>query len=458
LNDSIQFGGAAANTADITEELQKYGLLGNNKGIALDTLRLKLDMKNDDAMLFDGKKLENFLQNGIGYLRFTAHVTESFSSGAVRKGNSDVIVKFTSSGEKIFAYKVAAVPSNRGMQVALPAPQDANFTNGRICNGNPADPNNSDNIDRVACRVIKNEVIGLRINPTNLTNFKWTINGADLTCSSLVVSPNCEKDANGNQKLGEQNHVNFFPVTGDVGDTYTVTVTANDISGTATNSESVVTLSRVFHVVEPSLTVASLDTNTAWPKLLGQYKDVAGTSSTACPGGLCSEYSDKVLEGFSGELVNFQAKFVPNFLADRSSRQWTVDGVNMNEGAPGKIAFNTLKTAPDVYNVSVVAAVVQPQDIRQALRDIWGVSPLDSPEIHFTGDVQLELLEPGLAQGIIPGSKKYLAAIASYIPGSVMFSFRIVLSIVLLLFTANILFALLPERLASPGAQPSRRE
>ena len=137
---------------------------------------------------------------------------------------------------------------------------------------------------------------------------------------------------------------------------------------------------------------------------------------------------------------------MPNFLATSSTRQWMVDGATVSESSPGAIAFTALKPALDVYNLSLSASVVQSQEVRRALRDIWGISPLDSPEIHFSTNAQVELLEPGFVQGTLQGSKKYLAAIASYIPASVMFSFRIVLSIVLLLFTANLLLVLLPEQ------------
>ncbi|MBP7060648.1 MAG: hypothetical protein KBA91_01570, partial [Candidatus Moranbacteria bacterium] len=187
------------------------------------------------------------------------------------------------------------------------------------------------------------------------------------------------------------------------------------------------------------------------PKLLGQYKDVGAMT---CPNGVCPEYSESVLEGFAGENLSFKAVFMPNFLATQNPlRQWTVDGASVSESGTvlgGAIAFNALKTAPDIYNVGLEASVVQPTDIRQALRDVWGISPLDSPEIHFSSTIQVELKEPGFAQGKLQGSKKYLAAIASYIPASVIFSFRIVLSVILLLFTANILYALLPEQAALP--------
>ncbi len=448
LSNNPQFidDGGSLIAKSVTSDLKSKNLVGGTKGIALDTLRVKLDMPNDPTKTFGGKQLSSYLTGGVGYMKFTASATESFSSGVVRKGKSDVIVKFTSTKQKITAYKVQAVPVGSLMRVIY----DKSPT-GKICQGNATDPTDPNNLDKSSCRVIKNEIIGLSVDPTGLSDFKWTINGKPLTCTKAAVSPDCEDD--------KPNGVNFFPVTGDVGDTYTVTLTANDLSS-ATKSDKIVTLSRSFHVVKPELSIKSRDAN-AWAKLLGQYKDIGGADPTNCPQGVCPEYSDTVFQGYSGETFSFQSAFMPDFLKDASVRQWTVDGSIVAESGSvpgGAISFSALKTAPDVYNIALQASVSQPQETRKALSDIWSISQLDSPEIHFSATIQVELKESGFAQGTLPGMKKYLAAIASYIPASVMFSFRIVLAVILILFTANILFVLLPEQATLPGSFRRRND
>lgn len=434
MSNNVQFINGGSNvSANVTDNLRGMGLMGTAKGIALDTLRVKLDIPDAAAKTLGGRTLGRYLLNDVGYLRFTAKATESFASGIVRKGKSDVIVKFTSTGKKITAYKVQPVLAGGIMRVALPTPADRTKAENIICNGGAVGA--SDNLDRVACRVIKNEIIGLAIDPAGLSDFKWTINGTPLSCSQAAVSSDCIDDA--------QNHINFFPVSGDVGDTYNVTVTANDLSS-ATQSDKVVVLNRVFHVVKPQVSIKPADAN-AWPKLLGQYKGLGGTCAST--GGMCPEYSDSVFEGFSGGALSFKAEFMPNFLAQTTPaplRQWTVDGVVTAE-AGGVLSFAATKPAPDVYNIALQSSLTQSQEIRQALSDIWGISQLESPEILLSASVQVQLREPGLAQGALPGAKKYLAAIASYIPSSVIFSFRIVLSVILILFTAQVLFVLLPE-------------
>ncbi|MBP9727919.1 MAG: hypothetical protein KBD27_00915 [Candidatus Moranbacteria bacterium] len=438
LANNPQFkNGAGLLSNKVMKELQDLRLLGSTKGTALDSIQLKLDILDNNTTLFSGHRLADYLDaTGSGYLRFTAKVSENFASGAVRKGRSDVVVKFVSTGKKIAVYKPLTKLVGSAMQVTLPNIVATN----PICNDDP--------LDRISCRIIKNEAIGLRIDPTDLTNFQWAINGTPLLCNRAVVSEDCEKDATGVLTVGKQNFVNFFPVTGEVGDTYTVTVSANDVK-----TGKIVNLSRSFHVISPQLSIESADLNAAWPKLIGQYKDVDGAASTACPSGACNEYSDSVLEGFATENLKFQSDFIPDFLASRAERQWTVDGVSIEDTATldvdgntvYTINFDALKNSADVYNIALVASVTQPQDIRRALRDIWGVSPLESTELRFSAGVQVQLKEPGFAQGTLQGTKKYLAALSSYVPASLMFLLRIVLSVMLILLTTRFLLALLPE-------------
>jgi len=450
LSNNPQFknDGGAFLSKKVTSDLQSLKLLGAVKGTALDAIQIKLDIPNNAATLLAGHRLAEYLNaDGIAYVRFTAKASENFKSGAIRKGKSDVIAKFVSTSKKISVYKPVPQLVGTSMQVALPGP----LPPGLICNDDP--------LDRIACRIVKNEVIGLRIDPTDLTNFQWLINGTPLTCNRAVVSQDCEKNSVGAITLGEQNFVNFFPVSGETGDTYTVTVNANDIKTGKT-----VSLARSFHVIDPELYLKSADLGTAWPKLVGQYKDVDGTASIACPSGFCNDYSNSVFEGFATQALSFKSAFIPNFLAPRALRQWTVDGVLIDDvpsvNAQGvteyTITFDALKAAPDVYNITLSASISQSPELRRALRDIWNISPLESTETRFSASSQVQLKEPGFAQGTLQGTKKYLAALSSYIPSSVMFSFRIFLSVLLILFTARFFLTLLPETINFSGA-PRRR-
>ncbi|MFZ2187353.1 MAG: hypothetical protein WAV46_01870 [Candidatus Moraniibacteriota bacterium] len=420
ISNNIGFSNAGANrTVDVTNYLRANGLLGGITGNALDSIKVKLDIP--DA------KIQDLLGSDAdtGYVRFRVTATENFSNGVMRKGKSDVIVKFVSTNQIITAKKVDANLADGTMKVSLSG------TN--ICNTDP--------LERSVCRVIKNEIVGLKVDDPNLSNFNWTINGVPLVCTARVSS-DCGVGA---VDAVAQSRINYFPVTGDSGDTYTVTVTANNIV-----SGKTVTLTRAFNIVDPKVLIKSVD-GTAWPKFLGQYKDISGsvnpvTGLPTCPNGLCDDLSESIFQANSGSTLGFQATFIPGFLGLLATKEWSVDGAEVTEGAGGAMSFLADKPAPGVYAIQLLAQVVQPDSIRRALLDIWGITVFESPEINFSVSKQVEVVEPLLTEGPLIGPRTYYAAIASYIPASVLFTFRIFLSAALTLFALSFLHALLEER------------
>lgn len=398
---------------NITADLRDLGLLGNTDGNALDTVNLKLDIPRT--------KMNTYIGNGreTGYLRFRVDAEEHFAGGGVRKGNSDVIVKFLSTSEKITAFRVISrldVPSGK-MQVSLDP-------SGSICNSEPS--------DRTICRVIKNEIIGLKVDDTTLSNFQWTINSTPLTCTSRVSNDCNEKS---------QGPINYFPVTGNVGDTYTVVVTANN-----TTSGKSVTLTRAFNVVEPQIFIESVDKNAVWQKYLGKYRDFAGSTASYCKDGYCDDLSESIYQSYFGTSVRLRGKMIPNFLSSANvQKEWLLDGVSSGSDI-SLPPFDITKESPGTYTVNLLAQYVQSDDIRRALLDIWGVSSFESPEINFFSSIQLEVEAPLLTDGPLVGPRKYYAAIASYIPASLLFTFRISISVILILFVLSIIHSLLEER------------
>ncbi len=418
---------------EITDDLRDLGLLGNTRGNALDSIKLKLDIKDDGTVKLGGKRLSDYLTSGTGYLKFQANAEENFSGVITRKGSSDVIVKFTSSKDIITAYKVNAALADDTMKVSL----DTSF-GGKICDTDP--------LERTVCRVIKNEIVGLKVNSAGLTNFNWTINGTPLLCTARVSS-DCAVIAN-NKAVDKdaQGNINYFPVTGNVGDTYTVTLTANDVA-----TGKIITLTRAFNVVNPRVIIESVDKSVAWKKFLGQYKDVSGsinplTGQLTCPGGFCDDLSESIFQTYSGSTPVFKSTFIPGFLGSLATKEWSVDGEAKTESNTGEINFLADKDVSGIYTVNLLAQVVQPENIRRALLDIWGITQFESSEINFASTVQVEIQTPLLIEGPLSGPRKYYAAIASYIPASVLFTFRIFLSAVLTIFTLSFLYSLLEER------------
>lgn len=418
--------GASTNTRkDMTSRLRELGLLGNTKGNALDTIKLKLDIPASELALY-------LDATGAGYLKFQSTATENFSGGVARKGKSDVIVKFVSSGDTITAYSVVAKTVGDTTKVSLNifAPD-----NGKICFTDP--------LERTVCRVIKNEIIGLKVDGTGLSNFNWMINGSSLLCTARVSSDCAAGGGSSTVDKESQGNINYFPVSGNVGDTYTVTMTANNVT-----TGKVVNMTRVFNVVEPKVILESVDKTLAWRKFLGQYKDISGSSSCQGSNGYCDDLSESIYQTYSGSNLSFKATFIPGFLGNPTTtkKQWSNDGDAVTESVPGVISFTANKQAGGMYTINLLAQSVQPDNIRKALLDIWGISPFESPEINFASSIQVEIQEPLLTEGPLSGPRKYYAAIASYIPASILFTFRIFLSVVLTLFALHFLYSLLEER------------
>ncbi len=421
IANNIQFNNSLGTVADITEDLQERGLLRQVKGTALDSINVELNIPRDATLA--GRPFSEYLANDSGYLRLSARVSENFSNNTVRKGRTDAIVPFTSTRTKIIAYKASPVLVGNRMRVELPGNE------GIICQ--------DQRIDRSICRVIQNEIVGLRLDGEGLSNFNWTINGAGLLCSSDNVSSDC---------AAEPNEVNFFPVSGETGSSYTVSVTANDITTGRT-----VTASRLFQVVDPEVAILSADTETLTPKFLGQYKDLRGDIG-GCPGGVCDTYSGKVLQGESGSVLKLKSLFIPSFLSKSSQVEWEVNGNIVAESTPGNMSIDASEATPgQVVNVTLRGLTVQNDDVRRALVDTWGISQLSSTEERFEKSIQIEIVADESAEVANGPVTRYLAAIGLYIPSTVLYTLRMMLAGALVLFVATIALAFLP------GEVPGRR-
>lgn len=405
---------------NVVTYLTQEKLLSAVRGNGLNTIRLRLNVP--------ANTVAPFLSGNVGYLRFRLDARENFNSaGVLRKGSASIIVKFFAATDRIRAYLVGV--TGDPARVSL-------LSDREICSGgfNPTDPTDKQALDKLeskVCRVLENEIIGLELpNPNNAySNFSWTINGKPLVCNSKV-SPNCPDD--------RQNNTNFFPVIGKPNDLLTVTLTANKIE-LSSSTEKTTTLSRVFRIVEPAVEIRSGNIGTAWPKVLGNYTDENGQSFI--------EQSKDTLQALPGSDISLQAAFIPNFLGasppPRIGRSWTVDEAPLGDESSNQISFTTSKPEGSIYNV-VLSAVYRPSDlIRKALSDIWGISVLDATEQYFQTALQLEH-PPSSLLPQKPGPQKYLALITSYLPASVVFALRILLSIGLILFISGILHAIIP--------------
>ncbi len=411
---------------NITNQLNNLSngrkLLSQVRGNGVNKVELNLNIRNTDGVIPPGA-----LPNNTGYLRFRVDAAENFSSGASRRGRSSVVVKFNASQDRMLAHRVTV--AGDPARVSLDQ-------GGQICTGTSTDPRpEAQSVARLEtklCRVIKNEIIGVSVPNQQLTNFNWTINGQPLVCNSKV-SAGCNDTS--------PVRMNFFPIIGSVGDVFTITVTANQVTGaynSAVSQEQVITISRAFKIVEPEVAIIpNAGVGSVWQKALGQYVDTDGQ--------VYPELSKDTLETAAGNVVALTAQFTPDFLGARTPPQlensWSVDGVVL--GTANAVTFPANKIGKSVYNVSL-SSVYRPSPVmRQAMEDIWGLSALDMTEKYFSSNTQVE--QPDGAAVAQSGMKKYYALVASYLPASVLFSLKVLFSVFLILFASGVVFAVIPN-------------
>ncbi len=401
---------------DITTELiDNEIILDPTNGIGQSSLSLKLGLNSDTFSDYDDYFSED--DNYTGYLKIKVVASENFSSDVTREGKSDVIVKVLSTNEKMIAH-VADVNNEKLEMGADPICQDNEHGQYPIC------------------YVLKNEIIGVEIENADdtLSNFSWTLDGNPLTCTSSMSSL-CRDD--------KQTNSTFFPVTGDTGDEFTVNISANDIE-----SGKTIQLSRVFQIINPFVKIISADSS-SWPKYLGTYRDLDGLCGSDPSTSVCADYSDSLFKTTSGATVSLSAEFHPQwligYLGSQLQTEWIVDGVQQDENS--ETTTFTAGNSGSVNNISLNTNYAQSADTRKALRDIWNISPFDTPEKYMSASVQIEVItsDGGNETAILEHPGKFIAGLLSYFPSQLMFLLRILLTIFVILLTTRVVFSFIPD-------------
>jgi hypothetical protein len=269
-------------------------------------------------------------------------------------------------------------------------------------------------------------------------DFKWTVDGKTLPCDTSVS--NDAACTAGNEA--------FFAVVGEAGSTINVRLDAVTVpQDSDEEGEKSITLTRAFNVVNPEIELQTADEASVWPRYVGQFTDIDGQ--------VFDEYSSNFFEKFTDSGVRMQAKFIPSFAQQLSTRTWTVDGApysgetvwNTPDGDLFGIDYTPAESsAGTVYNVGVSASLGEPLEKRRALRDIWGISEAESAEVTVGKSIQIQNIE--YETGADSGVKKFYAALSGYVPPALAFAFRIILSGGLLLFAVGFLFSFVPERVS----------
>jgi hypothetical protein len=387
-------------------EILKKDLVDVSKmsGFGTKELKFKLAVKDRD----------------LKFIRVKAKVKEVTSMGDTNDGNNDIVIPINSISGELSVFSVSATDNNLGLK-------------DRLCENATKD---------FPCVVTKNELVGLKLEASKLTNFTWTLDGEPLTYT-LCPLDDCDSSNEA-----------FFPVLKDNQDTYEIAVSANDKT-----TGRRVTFNQSFVVTEPTAFITSADKTTCAPVLDGYFRDLDDN--------LTPDYSHTNFQAIAGSTI----KLNPNFNAqDIKNVFWTVDitqltqetanqyglvisgkdyGVVINDD--GSISFPADTQVGYSFDVNFSTLYTPDKSTKKALNKYWGIGLNDFYEKQIDATINItvvDALESVAATSSLPENKKKntLAALASSAPAQLIFLVKIVLISFLLLFSSYFLLSLFPKK------------
>ncbi len=409
---------------DITRDLQTAKNISSPNGNNVPSLSINLNLNSDSYT--DAKTntiipgFSEYFVDDVAYFRIMVSATTNFAGAVSQSGSSSVVIKVVAN-KSIDVYDVSAVSDSATGLMNVKRNDTA------LCTANT--------FQQTICPVLNNQIVGVYLSTGEgeVRDYAWTLNGQALTCTARV-SGECDDT--------KQGAVNFFPVSGSVGDMYVVTVVANN----AETGKSF-TVSRRFQIVDPDFDIVSNQTETAWPKYLGKYVNLDGSET--------DDKSKTSFEGVVGGVAQLSAIFRPNALGtfvlngvkagdDQNEMIWSINGSPFKWNDTG-LSLALDGNVGDIYTVTLSGAYNQPRELRKALYDIWRISPFSSETVRFSKEIQIQLVTLEGQEDARGKSNTFFASILSAIPPFVLFSVRLILSMGLILLLVGVVFSFMPE-------------
>jgi len=363
-------------------------------------------------------------EDDIVYFKVTATVSHA-SGMESNRGRASVIIPINKKGVKIDLYEVDI----SGGKAALGE---------KICD---------EGLYAALCPAVKGQMIAAKISGSRYTagnsEFSWQTNG------NVLNTP-----ANVSEYFdGWSGTTVFFPVTKQERQLEEVSVTV-----TPKNALEPVKSGRLVTVVEPVALIRSSDETSAWPQTR-----LVKTSLTR------DSYQNvsnlEMLETYPGSDVSLYLDFVPYYLlADDENTvvEWEFDGKSLDDEIfsetfwePNVLTSNEGRdlsfTAPDVvgayHNVSVSLKKYWSEDERKIMYNAWEVVPRSLQSDRSATITTVE--EP--ADNSISSAKptQLLAAIGTHLPHYLMYNLRLVLTVLVMLFSSFWLYALIQKTTSS---------
>lgn len=360
---------------------------------------------------FVNESMKQSIDKGYFYLRIRARVSEK--EGQYSQNAEGVItLKVYQQKNEVLVYSVVADQSG------MLSPN----LNDLICN---------DEQGKKICYVTENEILALKVPNVSqndqLNSFSWAVNGKNSTCESKF-STNCSVGGN----------LLFLPAVGNVGTKINVQASAIN---SRTNDHIIV--NRTFQIVSPQVMIVSSDTTIAWPRIKGYFKNLDGTSTP--------DTSTTSFQARAGNDITFRAVFYPSWKENQADYDWTVDGNAFGDHNQKEILIPATKDVGENYNIAISASYKpgandQINNLRKALNKNWGITSADSAEQTDQKSIQVDVVE----NDAVVAEKTafpWAANLLSHVPEQILFSIRIILTAMLLLFVTGVVFSLIPEEL-----------
>ncbi len=420
------------------------------EGNDLSSFGFRMNLEN--GKLFSTKAKDN--NSNYTYIKVRLEVQEDFDLRAqelykydINRGKADVIIRISEASNRLRAYNVQ---TNEDLTATSAA---------EICSegaGNTA--------QIINCPVVRNQIIKLVLEDVDddkastgtsgYDNFSWKLNGKPLYCPSGLDG------CGGSNKMVA---TNFLATTGEVGTEYVVSVTANSV-----RSGDVVEVTRKFTVVEPYIAFCRgknviddindpggiVGCEKIFRKKLGEYIPDQG-------GARVPQFSSNLFYAAAAAgTSSFTAggRIRPEWAEGNSMINWFVDDLFVKGGSVGNVVNQTV-VAENVPSrpgeVSTVTAKIKFDKtpfVRNALREYWKVTDKELLQKQYEASMQVHFTEDDTKIAYSTGSNNltppqaFMAALGVNAPGIVIFLFRVLLAVGLIVFVIGLLWRYLPQQ------------
>ncbi len=405
------------------------------EGNGLSKISFRLNLSND--------KLFGSLPDSqtVTYLRARVMVEEAFDLGSaslhqynVSRGRGEVIFRVSRASNKLSVYNVRSAGEvvNGG----------AHSTQA-ICTG-AEDP-----AQLVTCPVVRNQLLKIVLDDTQqagtaqYTNFRWRVNNRPVTNPYGISCAGTGTAVSSGACI-------VIPVTGVPGDTFTVSVVANNVGkvGGTYGDGSVTEVTRLFVVVNPYVSfcdkIDRTEPDTSVGACQGVFRKRIATYVGDADAGRAI-YSDSVFLAPPRSSPQIVAAVHPSWIADNTVLNWYVESVFHDVTGASFTVDGTRRNAGESSNVLVKAVYQQPKEIRDILRTQWRMTDSDVAPLRFSGSAQIEYAEDP-QQFAASGTTAFFAAIGANAPGAALFLFRLFLAVGIIVVAMALLFTRLPQR------------